>query len=120
MDKQFIKESNKLIAEFMKNELIEGKKYLLPSKYGSIIIYNNLKYYHMYHTNWNWLIPVVEKIEIQSKEFFGEYKDVIINGCKCGIATKHDMISITAKSKIEAVYISCVEYIKWYNSQKEK
>ena len=30
------------------------------------------------------------------------------------------MISIAATSKIEAVYISCIEYIKWYNSEKEK
>ena len=70
--------------------------------------------------DWNWLIPVVEKIEIQSKELFGAYEDVIINGCGCGISTKDDMISIAATSKIEAVYIACVEYIKWYNEQNKK
>ena len=61
-------------------------------------------------------MKLVEKIEIQSEELFGAYEDVIINGCGCGIATKDDMISIAATSKIEAVYIACVEYIKWYNS----
>ena len=67
-------------------------------------------------------MSVVEKIEIQSKELFGEYEDVIINGCGCGcgISTKDDMISIAATSKIEAVYVACVEFIKWYNENKSK
>jgi hypothetical protein len=118
-----IVENNKLIAEFLvKNEggLVKlGEnifstidEFEIPDDYLTL---KDLKY----HKDWNWLMGVVEKIEIQSKELFGEYEDVIINGCGCGIATKNDMISIAATSKIEAVYIACIEFIKWYNEQKK-
>ena len=115
-----ITENNKLIAEFMG----EQKQPFEFPQFGYINIMgdwkdtffdNQLKF----HKDWNWLMSVVEKIEIQSKELFGEYEDVIINGCGCGIATKDDMISIAATSKIEAVYVACVEFIKWYNEQNK-
>ena len=129
MTKQEILEGNKLIAKFMEIEI--------KTNFNNLFYYSNQPYYYVdgksreevldkassyfkYHISWDWLIPVVEKIEIQSKELFEAYEDVIINGCGCGISTKDDMISIAATSKIEAVYIACVEYIKWYNSQKEK
>ena len=116
-----ITENNKLIAEF----LGEIKQPFEFPQFGYInsmgdwkdtFFDNQLKF----HTDWNWLLKLVEKIEIQSKELFEAYEDVIINGCGCGIATKDDMISIAATSKIEAVYIACVEYIKWYNEQNKK
>lgn len=124
-----ITENNKLIAEFMGLELEEtlSNKFVYtrnefnnPEKESDCQTNFYEKHELKYHFDWNWLIPVVENIEIQSKELFGEYEDVIINGCGCGIATKDDMISIAAKSKIEAVYIACVEFIKWYNEQNKK
>ena len=114
-----ITENNKLIADFLGWKKGRGtnthkKTFLVPNK-GGVYPIEALKF----HNDWNWLIPVVEKIEIQSKELFGAYEDVIINGCGCGIATKDDMISIAATSKIEAVYMACVEYIKWYNEKNK-
>ena len=122
-------ENNKLIAEFLDwefddlSETFETPflKLVDPEAFGDEQFSCKLQDFELeFHTDWNWLMKLVEKIEIQSEELFGGYKDVIINGCGCGIATKDDMISIAATSKIEAVYIACVEYIKWYNSQKEK
>ena len=49
-----------------------------------------------------------------------EEEDREINILDLKILKKVDMISIAATSKIEAVYIACIEYIKWYNSEKEK
>ena len=112
-----ILESNELIAKFIGVELLKD---LLASNKGFINIDIDIYEQCKFHNDWNWLMKVVEKIEIQSEELFGAYEDVIINGCGCGIATKDDMISIVATSKIEAVYIACVEYIKWYNEQNKK
>ena len=121
-------ENNKIIAEFLDwefddlSETFETPflKLVEPHAFGDGQFSCKLQDFELeFHTDWNWLMKLVEKIEIQSEELFGAYEDVIINGCGCGIATKDDMISIAATSKIVAVYIACVEYIKWYNEQNK-
>lgn len=59
-----------------------------------------------YHSDWNWLMEVVEKIE---KMKFGF--EVIGNYCHI-IGT---YIYSTKKTKIEAVYLAVVEFIKSQN-----
>ena len=79
---------NKLIAEFM------GVKPPL---------------YMEYHTSWDWLIPVVEKIESLGYVF-------TIQG---GKAEYGEMISETqcfiAEDKLSSTYQAVVEFIKEYN-----
>ena len=82
-------ESNKLIAEFMGvHEIMHDgySEYELPSNE----IVQNLQY----HTSWDWLMPVVEKIyQLDSNaDFFGS-----IN--------------------LEATYKEVVEFIKTYNDE---
>ena len=99
-----ITENNKLIAEF----LGEIKQPFEFPQFGYINIMgdwkdtffdNQLKF----HSNWNWLMQVVEKIlnvslEIDSMEMYYNITDSI--------------------PYIAKTYGECVEFIKWYNEQK--
>lgn len=65
---------------------------------------------YLYHSSWDWLIPVVEKIESLNHP-------VYINSNNCVIYEKvgrnHGwFIDNYADTKIEATWISCVEFIK--------
>lgn len=68
-----------------------------------------------YNLSWNWLMPVVEKIEKLG------YR-VTIQGLNCWIDTHKGAIFGTDKknSKRNSVYIAVVEFIKWYNQNKNK
>jgi hypothetical protein len=83
-----------------------------------------------YHSDWNWLMEVVEKIESLEKpitnnpNLVGKNEDyeVHIQGKHVkiyahGEVTKEvvDLRSSESNSKIEAVYNACIEFIKWYN-----
>lgn len=70
-----------------------------------------------YHTSWDWLMPVVEKIEKDHATDF----EVIIYSSSCHIhkwnPTKQDydtFISGVGK-KIDAVYSAVIQFIQWYN-----
>ena len=69
-----------------------------------------------YHTSWDWLIPVVEKIELLGYV-------VIIQQRSCYIQS-HDTRSVlsTAQlfdSKIQTVWTAVISFIQWYNSQSK-
>lgn len=104
--------NNKLIAEFMGYiKHTQTKAYLTTDGY---FHERDLKF----HKDWNWLMEVVEKIE--SIGFTFETKK---NWAR--ITRKGENIILRweeDKTKIEAVYNACVEFIKWYNenSAKEK
>ena len=129
MTKQEILDGNRLIAEFMQVEIKENFHklfyysdqpfYYVDGKSREEVL-DKASSYFKYHLSWDWLMPVVEKIEIQSKDLFGEYEDSIINGCGFMIPLPEFNISIAEVSKIAAVYVGVLKYIDWYNSQKEK
>lgn len=105
-------ENNKLIAEFMGFHhtpigWYDAEEVLsLPNTTDNT--FDTLRF----DVDWNWLMPVVEKIERDSFDLFGEYEDIIINGCSCFIYSNSGNISITETSKIKAVYSAVVDYIK--------
>ena len=110
-------ENNKLIAEFLVNN--EGNLVKIrDGVYSTIddnevpdddLTINDLKY----HSDWNWLMRVVEKIEsIKGTQIF-------INGISCEIMFKGKVISKHFNTKIEAVYNACVTFIDWYNKQNK-
>ena len=129
METEDIIKSNKLIAEFMggmshekETSFIRGyigldefnfqeKDYPETPHDGSCWKFYELKY----HSSWNWLMPVVEKIEKLG------YR-VTIQGLNCWIDTHKGAIFGTDKknSKRNSVYIAVVEFIKWYNQNKSK
>lgn len=95
-------ENNKLIAKFMGNIKPEFARIN-----GAIIDIENCAYSY----SWDWLIPVVEKIEnTNNSDFIIEYTSVMMPNV---FGTKQ----FIAKTKIEAVYNACVTFIEWYNKQ---
>lgn len=134
-----ITENNKIIAEFMglrkvicvRNEngkyfdyqlndkfiLIKEEEIQIESNNGICLVSKDYIFAEdlIFHLDWNWLMEVVEKIE--SLGFFFEIKR---NWVK--ITKKREIRVIRweqDKNKIEATYNACVEFIKWYNQQKQ-
>jgi hypothetical protein len=88
---------NKLIAEFM------------DLKSTGLSIYKESDY--KYHTSWDWLMPVVEKIDEVSVEntlFKIEYNRAFVED----IENYYIFIDVTASSRLEATYKAVVEFIK--------
>lgn len=119
-------ENNKLIAEFLGGYQYDNHDDFITFDETNNIFSNdtislkNLKF----HTDWNWLMQVVEKIES-----LHSVNSVVIGKGHCFITfyEKYKNESKLFKSesqfanvelrKIEAVYNTCVEFIKWYNEQ---
>jgi len=104
-------ENNKLIAEFLgiKDEIERGEN--------SIILLNGIIDYHKidnlkFHSDWDWLMEVVEKIESLNVTFS-------IDGNKCYCLNDDFCNAQKESTKIYSVYKVCVEFIKWYNEQKK-
>lgn len=128
MSENEIKENNKLIAKFM-GWTVEKNCFSKVEKYGDklqnergISVKNR-----DYHSDWNLLIQVVEKIE-QIKdpnniselfifEILGDCCRVLVHPQWEIIEENIPNITISTHSKIESVYKCTVEFIKWYNAQ---
>jgi hypothetical protein len=108
-------EDNKLLAEFM------GKEWHNSFFAGvSIISPSNITY--KFDTDWNWLMQVVEKIEsIEDNRFLfqtsarqGFYAEI-----RERFSYETKIEDAYGKTRIEAVYNACVEFVKWYNEQNK-
>jgi len=143
MKQNEILEGNKLIAEFMGWKFKESKPYKVwdpkfisdeqpPNDWlMTTWIIEDFKSYLMktlkFHSSWDWLIPVIEKIE----QFDNGVCSVLITGKACDIAfsTKYNMqgedydapnfIKIEG-SKISSAWSTVVDFIKWHNSLNHK
>lgn len=131
-----MKNDNKLIADFMGVNVItiddvrENKNPYISSADGHLE--SDLKY----HSSWDWLMPVVEKIERQYKTNFiikciwnefneCSYYQVIVTieqgemskdrSCIYDSKKIYDYIGDTSKCKKEATYEAVVEFIKNLN-----
>lgn len=116
---------NEVIALFMGGSSIKehgGKRYVYYLKSCAKDV-SDLKY----HTSWDWLMPVVEKIEAMGwcvrienwpKKFKSPYKEhysvwMWLDPEDC------PEIQTYSDSKIEAVYKAVYQFITWYNQQKQ-
>lgn len=126
-NKQSVEEGNTLINDFMGEEHDECFEIFGPDPY---------------HSSWNALMPVVEKIESviidnyedttsgkkmvkrsPSVEIVGGYCEISVGGyldsmdklCYCAFQTIKK-----SKSKIEAVWQAVIEFIQWYNNQNKQ
>ena len=96
-------ENNKLIAEFMGYDWVE----LLVEP--------------QYHTSWDWLMPVVEKIEcttIDNDDNSDNFFNVMIEVFECNINGGDICICKSGNTKREATYNAVVEFINQYNKTK--
>lgn len=64
-----------------------------------------------YHTSWDWLMPVVQKID---RMFVGSVDNEDLQDISHQVmcVTRHDI-----STSIHTIYRDVVEFIKWYNSQ---
>ena len=102
-------ETNKLIAEFMRLEIINAD-IILYALDGIAYPINKLEY----HTSWDWLMPVVEKIE--SDERYDV--DILQYGTRITDNQKeivNNIADISFDKKIDHTYDAVVEFIKEYN-----
>lgn len=121
-EKQIL-QGNTIIADFFaeKREHLGSSFYY---KHG--VVYSGFGIHDAkYHSSWDWLMPVVEKIEnLEDGEYMFE-----ICGRRSTISimvnhNRYDNVIITefhtgnSNSKIEAVWLSIVEFIKEYNKIK--
>jgi hypothetical protein len=129
-------ENDKIIAEFMGYEFFDGDfkvphtnktsnsdfKEWCPTYWdndldsgGYLVAPCNL----MFHSDWNWLMEVVEKIkkETNEDEFLNR---LITTETRKAIDLELTLENCFRKSylSIEEVYNACVEFIKWYNENK--
>lgn len=114
-----IEENNRLIAEFM--GLSYCTKYTYEGWYKNhehnqrICDFDGLKY----HSSWDWLMLVVEKIEnLDNEEGEWDCQFEILKGV-CNIILLHGDPAIQTfdDSKIQATYQAVIQFIEWYNSQ---
>ena len=120
-------ENNKLIAEFMGHTPMTMNEYHNRDNClnDDNILWIDEQCY--YDSKWDWLMPVVEKIEeIALEEVKGSYKihryRIDTSYCQCNIVdTKTDEIIIENDApKLTAIYLSVVEFIKLNNKNKKE
>jgi hypothetical protein len=117
-------ENNKLIAQFLgqKVEPFEFPQFGFIKTNGDwkdTFTEDQLKF----HKDWNWLMEVVEKIDsLKDKENNGKYYFEIYKTSVtifCNGTFLNEIINTQEKTKIEAVYNACVEFIKWHNENNK-
>lgn len=120
MKKEEINAGNKLIAEFMgwKEQKDPTKRWFGSFKdtYGKLWR-NNSKEPLQFHSSWDWLMPVVERVESLG---FGI---TIGMGMYCVIQddTSDTGIEFTGmeEGKLQSTYKAIVEFIEWYNENQK-
>lgn len=101
MNDQEIIEGNKLIAEFMGM----GEKFL-PMDYEHE---NGVRY----HSSWDWLMPVVEKIEKENPK-----AGIQIDGKKCSVfLPKYLVMDFSGDTKLEATWNAVIYFIRKIQSK---
>lgn len=108
-------ENNKIISEFLGNKPSNNGLYTINGK-------TTRPSELIYHSDWNWLMEVVEKIESLGYGFNFFFKK---DKCYVSISNFESNVFVgangvdynTQPNKIEAAYNACVTFIEWYNKQ---
>jgi hypothetical protein len=107
-------EGNKLIAEFMGFGNVSKDEFI----YAVILSGKAMGYKTpkdmLFHTSWDWLMPVVEQVDFDSAHF------VEIQGRSCTIknANLEWVHCSQGVSRIDATYKAVINFIKWHNEQQ--
>ena len=122
-----ILEGNKLIAQFMKLHSAIILSDASQNEDGIELAYSYNKRAYLlsqleYHFNWDWLMPVVEKI-LSSKFSDGEsvsFRTFSINDAqKCGLVRINRFTLFCENTLIESVYMAVIDVVKWHNQPKD-
>ena len=108
MNKQQIMKDNKLIAEFMGVVFHDDDNQYYSSD--GLYIGTTLQY----DTSWEWLMPVVEKIECtktDDEDNSDSFFNVMIEVFECNINGRDICICENGNTKLEATYRAVVEFI---------
>lgn len=111
MTQEEINEGNKLISEFEHGKILPFPLHLAE-----------------YHTSFDWLMSVVERIESTYDDFHG-YFGVYISSNSCTIQGTNLRTTpdnphyayhneVTLNTKIESTWYAVVQFIKWHNTQQ--
>jgi hypothetical protein len=121
-----LEENNRMIVEFMgheeeqteSGEFVYAIEFQNPEKLNDIQVEFFCAHEFKYHISWDWLMPVVEKIE--SLEYSVEKNLQRIDGdFQCLITKGNDILfQEFAVKSIEAMHYVVVEFINFYNEQK--
>ena len=122
-----MKTDNELIAEFDGAEFINDAPDVYPDGYYMWLDKERVSLPlcsddFQYDTSWDWLIPVVEKIEglDDNGGFFDCHFQILRNGSfvidRCG----ETVIEIYGNDKLKATYKAVIQFIKWYNENTIK
>lgn len=104
-------ENNRMIAEFMGAVEVRENNFKFPNLVGLPLQIGTIQY----HSSWDWLIPVVEKIS----KTFGEWDYEDERRLKAEeIFYMDNMFSEFLQNDINAVFGRVVQFIEWYNEQK--
>lgn len=105
-------ENNILIAEFMdtRKRGTYNYFYYIPA-FERVFNSDELKF----NSSWDWLIPVVEKIES-----LGFRIEIVKHICRLKINDNINIVFSENMTKIESVYFTVIEFIKWYNENSAK
>lgn len=122
MTQEKIIEGNRLIAEFMgwQKHINTEDTWWFPNLYPFYNDGHGETTYHItearFHESWDWLMPVVEKIE----DLDLGLPDVLITGHVCIITNNlYDLrIDIPGDSKLDATWQAIVKFIEWLNSEQ--
>jgi len=124
MEANTIVKGNKMVAEFMGATPFGSGIDFSGYEFTDSPIYNSVKkLYHFedieYHTSWDWLMPVVEKIQSLACNV-----NIINNYCQIikfesgDTPPSYQRTQTMAHTKIENVYNAVVQFITWYNQQQ--
>ncbi|MCK9544999.1 MAG: hypothetical protein M0R03_23535 [Novosphingobium sp.] len=139
MNKEEIIEGNELIVSFLGwTKYSYNQKYDLThcrdydcynigefSKYSDIYIpeSGNLPAAHYnleFHSSWDWLMPVVEKIEKLQYTCDICSTHLHKNMVSIGTISGKQCVRVIEDLKIKAVWTAVIEFIKWYNTQNNE
>ena len=111
--------NNKLIAEFMDLEMEVSNKGITEYYHRE---FDSGEWYEaedLPYDEWNWLMPVVEKIELLGYTFEKNFQP-IDKDWQCLIVKGNDILyqEFNTDSLIAWHYV-VIEFIKWYNNQSK-
>ena len=111
MTPEEILNGNKLIAKFMGLKIITDEISWFDTNYKSL---------GNYDSSWDWLMPVIDKIETLNYAVTITQNICTIKACIMGDRTtiSHQTGNYTTPdTKLYNTYIAAIEFINWYNKQ---